>query len=98
LEGYPWPGNVRELKSLLKRVFLLTEKSRLNATDFIPHLDDEIEISEDTLLSLEDALECYERQYICHVLERVGGNRVEALRLLELSRSTLYRKLAKYRL
>ena len=53
LEGYPWPGNVRELKSLLKRVFLLTEKSMLNATDFAPHLDDETDISEDTLLPLE---------------------------------------------
>ena len=38
LEGYPWRGNVRELKSLLKRVFLLTEKSKLDATDFAPHL------------------------------------------------------------
>ena len=98
LEGYPWPGNVRELKSLLKRVFLLTEKSKLDATDFAPHLDDEIDISEDTFLPLNEALAHDERQYLCHVLERVGGNKVEAARLLGLPRSTLYRKLAKYRL
>ena len=96
LEGYPWPGNVRELKSLLKRVFLLTEKSELNATDFAPHLDNETEISEDTFLPLEEALECYERQYLCQTLERTGEDKDEAARLLGLPRSTLYRRLAKY--
>ena len=98
LEGYPWPGNVRELKSLLKRVFLLTEKSELNATDFAPHLDDETEISDDTLLPLEEALARYERQYLCQVLERVGGNKAEAARLLNISRQTLYRRLTDYNL
>lgn len=98
LERYPWPGNVRELKSLLKRVFLLTEQSKLNATDFAPHLDDEIEISEGTLLPLEEALARYERQYLCHVLERAGGNKAEAARLLNISRQTLYRRLTDYNL
>ena len=98
LERYPWPGNVRELKSLLKRVFLLTEQSKLNATDFAPHLDDEIEMSEDTLLPLEEALERYERQYLCQVLERTGGNKAEAARLLNISRQTLYRRLTDYNL
>ncbi len=96
LERYPWPGNVRELKSLLKRVFLLTEKSKLNATDFAPHLSDETEMGDDTLLPLEEALERYEQQYLCHALERAGGNKEEAARLLDLPRSTLYRRLAKY--
>ena len=98
LEGYPWPGNVRELKSLLKRVFLLTEKSKLDAADFAPHLDDEIDISEDTLLPLNEALAHDERQHLCQALEQTGGDKDEAARLLGLPRSTLYRKLAKYRL
>ena len=96
LEGYPWPGNVRELESVLKRVFLLTEQSKLNATDFVPHLDDETEMSDDTLLPLEEALARYERQYLCQVLEQTGGDKDEAARLLVLPRSTLYRRLAKY--
>ena len=98
LEGYPWPGNVRELESLLKRVLLLTEKSQLNAIDFALHLDDETEMSDDTLLPLEEALERYERQYLCQALERTGGNRTEAARLLNIPRRTFYRKLAKYNL
>ena len=96
LEGYPWRGNVRELKSLLKRVFLLTEKAKLNATDFAPHLDNETEISGATLLPLDEALERYERQYLCQALERTRGDKDEAAHLLDLPRSTFYRRLAKY--
>ncbi len=87
---------MRELESLLKRVFLLTEKSKLNATDFAPHLSDETEMSDDTLLPLEDALARYEGQYLRHALERTGGNKAEAVRLLDISERTFYRKLAKY--
>ena len=96
LESYSWPGNVRELESLLKRVFLLTEKPMLNATDFAPHLDDATEMSEAPLLPLAAAMACYERQYLCQVLERTGGNKTEAAHLLGLPRSTLYRRLTKY--
>ena len=98
LESYSWPGNVRELESLLKRVFLLTEKPMLNATDFAPHLDDATKMSEASLLPLEAAMACYERQHLCQVLERTAGNKKEAAHLLDLPRSTLYRKLAKYEL
>ena len=53
-------------------------------------------MSEDTLLPLEEALEGYERQYLCQTLERTRGDKDEAARLLDLPRSTLYRRLAKY--
>ena len=68
----------------------------LNATDFAPHLDDATEMSEAPLLPLAAAMACYERQYLCRVLERTGGNKKEAAHLLGLPRSTLYRRLTKY--
>ena len=76
----------------------IDEASLLDATDAVPHLSDDTEMSEDTFLPLEGALERYERQYICQTLERTGGNRVEAARLLNIPRRTFYRKLAKYNL
>ena len=76
----------------------IDEGSPLNATDFAPHLDDETEMSEDTFLPLEEALARYERQYLCQALERMGGNKAEAARLLNISERTFYRKLAKYNL
>ena len=82
--------------SWLRKVF--DEASPLNATDAVPHLSDDTEMSEDTFLPLEEALECYEQQYLSQALERTGGNRVEAARLLNIPRRTFYRKLAKYNL
>ena len=64
--------------SWLRKVF--DEASPLDATDAVPHLSDETEMSEDTFLPLE----------------RVGGNKAEAARLLNISRRTLYRKLTDY--
>ncbi len=74
----------------------IDEPSPLNAIDSAPHLDDETEIGEEELLPLKDALACYERRYLRYVLERADGNRAEAARLLNISRQTLYRRLADY--
>ena len=76
----------------------IDEASPSNATDSEYHLDDETEMSEDTLLPLEEALERYEGRYLCHALERTSGNKAEAARLLNIPRRTFYRKLAKYNL
>ena len=98
LKEYAWPGNVRELKSLLKRVFLMTEQSQLNAIDVAPYLDDETEMGEGTLLPLRDVLARCERQYLCYALERANGNKAEASRILDVDERTFYRRLAKYNL
>ena len=71
----------------------IDETSPLNTTDSPPHLSEE-----SPLLTLEDALARYERQYLRHALERTGGNKAEAARLLDIPRRTFYRKLAKYNL
>ena len=65
---------------------------------FTDGLDDATEMNEDTFLPLEDVLGHYEGQHLCHALERACGNRTEAARLLNISRRTFYRKLAKYNL
>ena len=74
----------------------IDEASPSNATDFPPHLSDETEMGEDTFLPLDEAMARYEGQYLRHALERTGGNKAEAVRLLDISERTFYRKLAKY--
>ena len=76
----------------------IDEASPWNATDFPLHLHDKTEIGANTFLPLQEALARCERQYLCHALERAGGNRAEAARLLNISRQTLYRRLAEYNL
>ncbi len=74
------------------------EVSPSNATDSVLDLGDATEMSEETFLPLSEAMERYEGQHLCHALERADGNRTEAARLLNISRRTFYRKLAKYNL
>ena len=76
----------------------IDEASPSNTTDFPPHLSDETEMSEDTFLPLDEAMARYEGRYLRHALERTGGNKAEAVRLLDISERTFYRKLAKYNL
>ena len=76
----------------------IDEPSPLNVPDSVPHPDAETEISEEAFLPLSEAMVRYEGQYLCYALERSGGNRTEAARLLNISRRTFYRKLAKYNL
>ena len=47
---------------------------------------------------LEEAIEILERTLIGRVLERTGGNRSAASRLLGIHRNTLQRKLVEYKL
>ena len=74
------------------------EASPSNATDSVLDLGGATEMSEETFLPLSEAMERYEGQHLGHALERAGGNRAEAARLLHISRRTFYRKLAKYNL
>ncbi len=74
------------------------EPSPLNALDSVPHLDAETDMSEAPFLPLNEALARYERQYIYQVLDRTGGNKAAAARLLDVPQRTFYRKLAKYNL
>jgi two-component system response regulator HydG len=43
-------------------------------------------------------MEEVERRYIARVMEAVGGSKSEAAKVLGLDRSTLYRKLERYRI
>ncbi|MCA9319454.1 MAG: sigma 54-interacting transcriptional regulator, partial [Planctomycetes bacterium] len=89
LMGYGWPGNVRELKNLVDRLALLA------AADGVIRLSD---LPEDVwnYRGAEPAtLAEAEARTIAQALEYTGGERKAAAKLLGISRSTLYEKLAR---
>ncbi|HEX5854026.1 MAG TPA: sigma-54 dependent transcriptional regulator [Thermoanaerobaculia bacterium] len=92
----PFPGNIRELKHSIEQACALSSRDELVAEDF------------PLLLARADAAGASEvgavsgltartltPERLKEVLERTGGNRVEAARILHISRSTLYRMLGK---
>jgi two-component system, NtrC family, response regulator AtoC len=102
LVGYPWPGNVRELENCIERGLLLCEGDMVGI-DALPESvlgksepkTSAAAIMPD-LLSIKKAEEILERELIKRALEKTGGNRTHAARLLEISHRSLLYKLKEY--
>ncbi len=93
---YPWPGNIRELESTVSRAALSAPGRTIRAqdVDFLHSPADMLPQQADRLPSLAEA----ERAHISRVLDAVQWNKKEAARVLDISRGTLYRKIAEYAL
>jgi len=95
LMTYHWPGNIRELESTVSRAALSAPGRAIRAADieFLHgHAMPRPEESSTRLPSLRDA----ERAHIIRVLEATEWNKLEAAKVLDISRGTLYRKIEEY--
>ena len=97
---YSWPGNVRELRNLVESMAILSRKRVIteeslpvslrektpepSASSSSPHREDSL------------SLESGEKDLIRQALDKTGGNRAKAARILGIARSTLYNKMEKY--
>lgn len=95
LTSYPWPGNIRELESTVSRAALSAPGRIIRAADIEFLHGHAVNVSEESssrLATLRDA----ERAHVIRVLEAVEWNKLEAAKVLEISRGTLYRKIEEY--
>jgi len=97
LTVYNFPGNVRELENLVERAVTLAVDGRITL-DALPELTARgtpaaaVPELPAVGFDLERELETFERGIVLAALERTGGNRTEAARLLGISfRSMRYR-------
>jgi two-component system nitrogen regulation response regulator NtrX len=94
LQQYHWPGNVRELKNLLERVMILNPQAPRIERKHLPLLAARSTGRRgEEFVSLQQAREAYERDYILRKLEDCHGNVSRAAETLGLERSHLYRKM-----
>ena len=92
--AYPWPGNVRELNNRVRRAVVMAEGMEITARD----LDLPVNAfqSTDSLDSLSAAHRRIEVELIVKAISLHRGNVTKAARDLDVSRTTLYRKLQEY--
>ena len=101
LIGYDWPGNVRELENAVEHaVALCANDTEIQPAQLPPEVIEakaslmlpSMAIPEDGI-NLNAVLSKIEHELINRCLERTGGNKRQAARLLHLSRTTLIDKL-----
>jgi len=97
LEGYPWPGNVRELENFIERTMIFSSGPILDFTAVDPERR-RVERNEPGDLSLKQAAQRLEREYIGKALQQTGGNRTHAAKVLEISLRSLLYKIKAYEL
>ncbi|HEX6173542.1 MAG TPA: sigma 54-interacting transcriptional regulator [Candidatus Binatia bacterium] len=89
----PWKGNVRELDNVIEHTMILAEGDRI----MLKNLPGAIIASSQThpafTFNLRDALRHFEKQHIVRALDQANQDRKEAARLLDISLSSLYRKI-----
>jgi len=91
---YDWPGNVRELKNVIERATILAGGEPLSVEDFSLDVDDAPLVDgASTEDGVAGGLETAEKSMILDALERAGGNKTEAARLLKISRRRLYSRM-----
>ncbi|MBI3186206.1 MAG: sigma-54-dependent Fis family transcriptional regulator [Myxococcales bacterium] len=88
---YGWPGNVRELSNVVERSVVVCTGSTIGVADLPPEVTGTAAEDAGYVESMAD----FERALLRSTLERVGGDRREAARLLGLSLATLYRRIEK---
>jgi two-component system NtrC family response regulator len=96
LRSYPWPGNVRELSNRVRRAVVMAEGVEITLQDL--DLTGETIHAADSLDSLRAAHRRIEVELLVKAISLHRGNLTRVARALEVSRSTLYRKLRVYKL
>lgn len=98
LTRYDWPGNVRELENTIERAVVLTRGSRLTKeTVWLIGASSSPPVGLPSL-DLHQNLEWAERETMRTALERAGGVKKEAARLMGISQRALSHYLLKHRL
>jgi DNA-binding NtrC family response regulator len=101
LMAYHWPGNVRQLENAIERAVAFTAgRSQIDVGDLPtevqqaqePALSSSVTLPEDGV-DFDAFMANIERELIQRSLERTGGNKGQAARLLSLKRTTLVEKL-----
>ncbi|MBW2267376.1 MAG: sigma-54-dependent Fis family transcriptional regulator [Deltaproteobacteria bacterium] len=98
LAAQPWRGNARELENYIERALALSDSPQIGLADLhvgeheappaAASLDAGVREAADAGLTLREL----EERYTDMILQRTGGNKLRAAKILGIDRKTLYRR------
>jgi len=107
LQRHDWPGNVRELKGVIQRAVARCASPRVTSGHLASILNLQRNVRGGNpgsprphiptgIRPLKEALEEPEKRIIIQALQAFNWNRQETARVLDINRTTLYKKMKKY--
>jgi DNA-binding NtrC family response regulator len=110
LISYRWPGNVRELINVVQRATILADREEITEDDLPREIVDALAskdqpetqqepqaaVAQTAPTLLGDRLDDVAKAHVLEVLEREGGNKAKAARVLGIHRRKLYRLLERF--
>ncbi len=106
LQRHDWPGNVRELEAAIQRAVAMCSGPRISSSHLAPILNHHRQSRGVAgaprphlpmgIRPLKEALEEPEKRIIIQALQAFNWNRQETARVLDINRTTLYKKMKKY--
>ncbi len=98
LNEYDYPGNIRELENAIEHAFILCSQGELgpgHLPEYLVHAGKTVDMKP---MSIHNIRQTSEEEAIRSALERNGNNRLAAARELGMHKTTLFRKLKKYKI
>lgn len=92
--NYSWPGNVRELGNVLEYAFNIIEGETIQLNHLPSYLTKKSGSNFNNKKLVQYLYEC-EKEAILNAIKQTDGNKVQASKILGISRAKLYRKLEK---
>ena len=107
LMGYHWPGNVREMQNLIEMLVVMKEYGNIEVKDLpdkirlnsegVEGVISNVEITDDCL-DLNKVIGQFEKDLLWNAMQKSGGIKTRAAKLLSLNRTTLVEKLKRYKI
>jgi len=97
LTDYHWPGNIREMENLIERLSVISIDEEIDASLIASHLVVSVpSVNGFGNLPLEDAVFSFEKNLVMEAMNKSGGVKNRAAKILGISTSVLYYKLEKF--
>lgn len=100
LKNYNWPGNIRELSNVIERgLNLMDREGRIDVEHLPLYLRESAPVPvSGKSLNLKERIGKLERETISQALEKTRQNKLEAAKILGISRTSLYKKMEEHNL